>query len=58
MTSKVEITAHCADEKEVKITLVAFEGTETVVRLPHGEKATFYVFDHRSIAVEETLKGD
>ena len=58
MTSTVKISAHCSDEKEVKITLVGFDGAEKVVKLPNGEEASFYIYDHRSIAVEETLKGD
>ena len=56
MTSTVKVSAHCTPDKEVKITLVDYDGKETVVRLQDGENYESYVYDSRSISVEELHK--
>ena len=58
MTSKVRIEAHCADDKEVKITLVNYDGRELIFRLQDGEVYETIIYDHRSVACEELHKGD
>ena len=58
MTSTVKIAAHCADDKEVKITITNYEGVPWVIRLQNGEVYDTNVFDNRAVAVEEVLKGD
>lgn len=58
MTSKVRIEAHCADDKEVKITITNYDGGNFIIRLQDGEVYDTVIYDHRSIACEEILKGD
>jgi hypothetical protein len=56
MTSTVKVTAHCTQDKEVKITLVDYDGKEHVSYLQDGESYEGYVYDSRSISVEELSK--
>lgn len=58
MTSTVRIEAHCADDKEVKITIINYDGDNFIFRLQDGEVYNTVIYDHRSIACEELLKGD
>ena len=56
MTSTVKVTAHCTKDKEVKITLIDYDGKEVVSYLQDGESYEGYVYDNRSISVEELSK--
>lgn len=58
MTSNVKIEAHCGDKRDVKITLVNFDGLEDIVKLQDGEVYEVYLYENRSVAVEELNKED
>jgi spore coat protein U-like protein len=56
MTSTVKITAHCADTKEVQITLDNGNNTGETFVLRDTETKELYVYDARSITVCERLR--
>ena len=57
MTTTIQILAHLASTKEVKVTI---HGTGGIVieelTLQDGEKAERYVYDDRQITIKETEK--
>jgi hypothetical protein len=52
MTSRVSVSAHCAKEKQVQVSIN--DKLEKV--LQDGESQDFYVYDDREIKVKEVLK--
>lgn len=57
MTSKVTIEAHCADNKNVVVTLNDLDKEENFY-IQNGEKMEFYIYDHRSVTTSEQLKEE
>jgi len=55
MTSQVVVTAHCADDKEVVITVNTETGNETYF-LKNKESTDFAVYDDRVVTVKEQLQ--
>ena len=56
MTTAVFVRAHCATNKEVKITISAPDTADEVVTLQDGEKFERSVYDEKVISVKEVLK--
>jgi hypothetical protein len=55
MTTTVIVHAHCASNKEVKVS-IHDNGNEEVRTLQDGEKAEVYAYDKRVITVLEVEK--
>ena len=55
MTTNVTIQAHCANDKEVVVSMQDGSYGENYV-LQDGEEQTLYAFDERVISVKERLK--
>ena len=55
MTTNVVVTAHCADTKEVKVS-ISTESTGEVHTLQDGESGEYYAYDDREIVVKEVEK--
>lgn len=56
MTTTVKISAHCASNVEVKVTVTDGENQIEQFTLQDKETAERYVYDKRSITVTETNK--
>lgn len=57
MTSKVEISAHCADSKQVVIETDT-NGVIDTYHLNNGETKTLYVCDDRKVTAYEAVKEE
>lgn len=55
MTTNVVVTAHCADTKEVKVSIHT-ENTGEAYTLQDGESGEYVVYDDREITVKEVEK--
>jgi hypothetical protein len=53
MTSKVEVSAHCPDSKQVRVVVSAGAGEVERRLLKNGETATLYIYDSRAVSAEE-----
>lgn len=60
MTSTVKIQAHCANGRELKITVIEYGGnvSKRVIRLRNGETYECVVYEHHSVAVDEIPEGE
>ena len=58
MTTTVKIEAHCASDKEVKVSVVDVVNSNIYEEftLQDGEQASRVVYDNREICVSEVLK--
>ena len=53
MTSTVKVSAHCAPDKRVSVVLETSPGNNECHILKDGEVREWYVYDARSITVNE-----
>lgn len=58
MTSVVKISAHCSDNKFVRVTLSDGDQVKETVELKNGESVEKYIYDNLAVSVcEVTVEG-
>ena len=61
MTSTVKITAHCSEDKEVRVfrleNIASSTNTKCLTKIQNGETQEFYIYDDFFIIAQEVLKN-
>jgi hypothetical protein len=56
MTTTVKVSAHCADDKQVRVTVSGDNNVEPPQFIQNGEEAQVVVYDDRVVRIREEDK--